>query len=481
MIDQTAIFETTLAKAVALQESIQELSCSLSDAIQNKPPIYTRGSNFLKKFEAQADKEVSALSEISEAQHGEAKIHRLRSSNLPNLEAVWKAFLCSTSPADIIALGTGATRPGGSDLVAEHGHVKLKLSRMNAQSIKREVSILVGEMMDDDEYDDVIEAIRNVVQHMSVYKLVERVVASGDAIKDVNEIVSAQRSGPKIIKSPRRPFQIKTVLLFCNICLDELSEEYLAVVDTVSNEIESRLKIRVQFDHSNNVVLGVKDMVNKIMREDEEYFLQNLPNTFNLDVTALLSITSDVTNLDPKTALARLEMQESQPDYKHKKSANAFSFLRRQIELEEERPLLKHCIFRLLRDGDILMCTRRAKLKFLEMVEQMGTELEIIRARGLFTGIDWQSTCFYRSVPLQLTQPILVVDSDANVDEDPGSDWVMSHVVEAAENYMLKDRAKHVPVATVTGNVKMARQIASRFPVTSKSCLLVIGPRSLLG
>lgn len=96
----------------------------------------------------------------------------------------------------------------------------------------------------------------------------------------------------------------------------------------------------------------------------------SLTTTLNIDCTILLALISDLSH-SPKTP----------------HSPSHHKAITRQIELEARDHLLPECLYPAL-EGKDMVCTAEAATRMREIVEQIGTETERIRAKLLFKDED---------------------------------------------------------------------------------------------
>ncbi|KAK9469951.1 hypothetical protein V1512DRAFT_257394 [Lipomyces arxii] len=385
--DVADLLSQTVRRTNELYTQVRDAVDVFESAIAHRETTYmwSVGPQFLRKFLIRVEKELCALNELVATD--DLKIaHRLRSTNLPNAQSAWSVFASGVYPG-IVSLGSGV-KPGSSggysgDVTAEHGSLVLLVSRMTIDRLRRELAILQYEMADDEDECTLQELVPSLDLYRSTMKLVYEVSAPVDC----NAILAdSNNEFPRLLK----PVELKlrsVKLVFVNIDLDHSSVEDVQLFHAVSEIISKQLN--VQIDARTFTRLPAESLITNMIRYDSAFFLKHISTTLNFDVTGLLSIVSDITNLPPVDAIARLDGQRdgsSGPpgkSYVHRKSSNAFAFLRKQIEAERAFRSTKTTM-RVLCDNRSLQCTEAVKNKLVDMAIKMGSRDEQRRVNDLF-------------------------------------------------------------------------------------------------
>ncbi|KAK9325921.1 hypothetical protein V1517DRAFT_342985 [Lipomyces orientalis] len=497
------LFESTLARARNLNAQVYALANGLADAISSGheqhghgiemtrqgsiTPIWTVGPAFVRKFQNQVRTELQVLEKLrSSSPHNvlenDRVSHRLRSTNLPNLEAIWAIF-GSGQYSGVISLGS-SVKPGGhggycGDLMVDYGEHIVKISKLTAQQLKRELGTLMTEMANDEGNN---LSVRDWIPYLDVYKMAQKVEqASGVAEPIIEDILSVgDRGFPRILRHPIRKLKRQVTIAFCNTTE---SEEDLELIEVIKAELELRLNVKVQlFDLTRVEILPTSELVMKVIAGDTRHFKAQIPPVLNFDVTGLLCIVSDITNLGPDRSHDRLESQRHLVSGRHRKSENAFIFLKRQIEAEKCRSVMDTVLslFCATKDSDrrIFTCTASAKEKLLDMVSKMGSSEEKRRTQLLFdSDVTLRND---REETLASIPNIIVIDAPSLTDDiDPIDEALIADKIlgPAAE----LGRRLGREVMTVTANYKMAKQLRSRLDGKFSTGILVVDSRSLLG
>ncbi|KAK9313804.1 hypothetical protein V1524DRAFT_435094 [Lipomyces starkeyi] len=489
------LLEGTLTRARILNAQVCSLASGLAEAIATghelhdgnrgngtqrqhfNAPIWTIGPLFIRKFQNQVRKELEELEELISlwpsciVLEDKKLSHRLRSTNLPHLEAIWKIFT-SAQYVGVISLGSSVKPGEHGDLIVDYGEHIIKVSRVTVQQIERELGALKAEMVDDK---DNFRA-RDWIPYLDIYKVAQRIAS--DVANPLVEDPVLRYQGLKFLRSSRN-VKRQVTIAFC--CRSD-SEEDRELLEIVKAEFELLLKVNVQvFDLTRVHNISTTDLVNKVLANDTRYFLGQIPSVLNFDVTGLLCIVSDVTNLNPDQSQIRLESQQSVASGTYKKSENALLFLKKQIEAERYQSV-RDIIVSLVRgphgrDRKILTCSSNVKDKLFDIVSKMGSSDEKRRTQLLF-GSD-ETLRIYREQMLVGIPKIKVFDTTSirdgvAIDEE----WIACNLPVFEKEF---GRTTGMEFMMVTGNYKMAKQLRRRPAEKFSRGVLVLDSRSLLG
>ncbi|KAK9376055.1 uncharacterized protein V1513DRAFT_440541 [Lipomyces chichibuensis] len=486
------LLEGTLTRARNLNAEVCSLASGLADAIatghelhngnrggnqrQNfNTPIQTIGPLFIRKFQNQVRKELEALEELlslwPSLLEDKKLSHRVNSTNLPHLEAIWKIFI-SGQYVGIISVGS-AVKPGEhGDLIVDYGEHIIKVSRVTVQQIKRELGALKAEMADDK---DNFRA-RDWIPYLDVYKVAQRIAS--DTANPLVEDTVLRYKGLKFLRSSRNGKRQVTIAF----CSRSDSEEDRELLEIIKAEFKLLLKVNVQvFDLTRVDNISTADLVNKVLANDTCYFVGQIPSVLIFDVTGLLCIVSDITNLNPDQSQIRLESQQSVASGTYKKSENGLVFLKKQIEAERYQSV-RDIIVSLLRGPDgrdprILMCSSSVKDKLFDIVSKMGSSDEKRRTELLF-GSD--ETLRIDREEMLVGIPKIKVFNTTSIRDGVAIDeeWIACNMPVVEKEY---GPTAGMEFMMVTGNYKMAKQLRSRFAEKFSKGILVLESRSLLG
>ncbi|KAK7205813.1 hypothetical protein BZA70DRAFT_143168 [Myxozyma melibiosi] len=459
-------------------------------------PVWTRGPNFLRAFRSQVRKEQSALQalwkevkSLPTPELEERLLHRIRSTNLPHLEAVWNVFEHG-GYSGVVSLGSGI-KPESSggyagDLTAAYGESVVKISRVTVSQLKREIATIMLELADDEQQ----MSVEEIVSMTEVFRAVEKVVLDVKGSEYCHDaLADSEGFLPRLLR-PQRSMERAVTLLVYNIGEQDLLGVDGEIVRNFVSVISSSLKIDVRLfgDHTLSFEndRSAKEIIAAIMKEDHHHFLTQVPPMLNFDVTGGFCLISDITNLTPEEATRKLDWQRdnpppstSAPDELYQKSANAFQFLRNQIEAERQHRVLHHVLRPLVEGGErTLICSRQVRQKLIDMADRMGSAEEKRRARLIFLDIDardgFTSSCgeWLDSIPkLRVIGP----EVDQEKISSPNEAWIEEGVLRVALDY---SRQTEKSVMHVTGNFKVAKQLAKKL---EGSGWLIVNSRSLAG
>ncbi|KAJ8099320.1 hypothetical protein POJ06DRAFT_269381 [Lipomyces tetrasporus] len=489
------LFESTLTRARNLNAQVYALANGLAEVISSGreqngrgigikrqgsiTPIWTVGPAFVRKFQNQVRTELEALEKLSPSSPHNGVPHRLRSTNLPNLEAIWAIF-GSGQYSGVISLGS-SVKPGGhggycGDLLVDYGEHIVKISKVTAHQLKRELGTLMTEMADNEGNNF---RVRDWIPYLDVCKMAQKVAQASDVAEPIIEdLLSASDQGfPRILRHPVRKFKRQVTIAFCNTTE---SEEDLELIEAVKAELELHLNVKVQlFDLTRVEILSTSELVMKVIAGDTRYFKAQIPPVLNFDVTGLLCIVSDITNLDPDRSHERLESQRHLATGRYRKSGNAFVFLKRQIEAEKCRSVMDTILSLVCASQDsdrrIFTCSASVKEKLLDLVSKMGSSEEKRRTQLLFNSdVTLRND---REETLTGIPNIIVFDASSSTGDVGAIDEVLvaDKMLGCAAEFGGRE------VMTVTGNYKMAKQLRSRLDWKFSRGILVVNSRSLLG
>ncbi|KAK9460377.1 uncharacterized protein V1516DRAFT_712438 [Lipomyces oligophaga] len=458
------------------------LSRQLAD--QGYKPAWTRGSTFLRRYLAVVEKEHNLLQKLElviDTRESISRIsHQLRSTNLPHLESVWQVFTSRTHTG-VISLGSSAKSNAAiGDLMALYGRLAIKVSRVTVQQLNKEMVRIAAELGED----NLEECFEECCMNTDVYNVARKLarwVAS--RLEDDEDMLANGNDGGVRILCAKIREQATGTIVFTGCCESYLAGPDQAFLNRFLEFIQRSLSIDTLV-LSKKERLSNSEIASGILSEDRKCFESQIPELFCFDVTGLLSLVSDVTNLAPDEALARLARQKEkrQQGTEYRKSENAFAFLEKQIESERSgQRVLKGVLEPLLRDGNRqIVCGARTLESVKKMVLRMGSQderrrtAEIFQTINLIPDIDLGT----KKDQLQLDQHLNQEPSEPFADEE----WIIRHVLTPAE---LWARKNNMEAMFVTGNLRMAKQLC-KLRKTSPSFstgtpMLVVGSRSLVG
>ncbi|KAK9446471.1 uncharacterized protein V1518DRAFT_423824 [Limtongia smithiae] len=491
-----SLYEETLRRFEDLCSVASEVCRRFSDlGYCGQRPIWTRGSRFLSSFLKQANKEFSALQQISRIDDSDERWSRLRSTNLPYLEVVWDVF-ASDIYAGVVSLGTSAKSSAAGacagDITAEYGSHTVKITRLSVSVLRQELAILAAEMGNDD-YDGEPMEIADLVHMLRVYKVLENLVF--EVQKTAPRDCLAEDGGllPRVLGS-RATTERRVTLLFHNIELETLSSQDREFATCIAGVLRKSLQIEVEFyTKPTQARRDAHKIVSELRRQDEEFFREQVPYVLNFDVTGVLCLVSDITNLSHGKTLEKLSCQRQHPPPStsesgkpYMKSDNAYAFLEKQIAAEKCHRVIYDVILPLTERQTCntkLICSRRVGERLLDMVRRMGSAEENRRAKLIFTALQDRSPEHLRGEVVDRLPCVSMIDTEVKdgVTEALSVDFIAQNMLEVSTQY--SHATGTAMVATVTGNYKMALQLNAREKRSgsSPSCMLVVNSRSLIG
>ncbi|KAK9238223.1 hypothetical protein V1525DRAFT_359017 [Lipomyces kononenkoae] len=500
----SSLLERTLARARNLNDQVNAFANGLTEAtspgqeLHNSNPknengckylnevIWTVGPDFIRKFQIRIRKELESLETVRDSSvrlcnglDDHEVLHRLRSTNLPHLEAIWEIFAAGQF-AGIVSLGSstksdvhGGYRGGyRGDLIADYGAHVIKISRVNIQQLRRQISSLKVELTEDTDN----LRTRDWIPYLQEYKVAQKLASA--VAKPTVEDTLLMYNGLKVLRPPRDFNRQVTIAL----CHKSDCEEDIELLEMIKAEFELGLRVNVQlFDLKQVETISTSELVNRNLANDTRYFSCQVPSVLNFDVTGLLCIVSDISNLNFDQSETRLELQRSLAHVRHKKSENAFAFLKKQLEAERYYRV-RRIIVSLIRgtpdlDRRILTCSSGVRDKFLDMVAKMGSSDEKRRAQLLFDSDE--TLRIDREAILPGIPDIIVLDHTPSIcDGAPMNEELTDCGMCIATEFC---RTRSTGFMMVTANFKMAKQLRSKLDGVFSKGILVVEPRSLLG
>ncbi|KAK9369577.1 hypothetical protein V1509DRAFT_657771 [Lipomyces kononenkoae] len=447
------LLENTLARARYLNDQVRALANALAEAISpcqephnGKYENETLCQNLNRIFQNQAIQELESLEKVKatsmqlcDVLDDHEVLHRLRSTNLPHLEAIWKVFT-SGQFGGIISLGSWpkSDEHGGycGDLIADYGARVIKISRREVLSLKTELT---------DDTDNL--RTRDCIPYLQEFKVAQKLALA--VTKPSVEDSLLTYNGLKVLR-PSRDVDRQLTIAFCHMsdCKEDL-------------ELLEMIKARFELALKQVEAIATSELVERILAKDTRYFSCQIPPVLSFDVTGF--------NLNFDQSQARLEFQQSL-------AHNAFSFLKKQIDAERYQSV-RGIIVSLIhgtrdRDGKILMCSLSVKNKLLDIVAKMGSSDENRRAQLLFQSDE--ALHIDREVMLPGIPEIIVLDHSSSICERVAINEELTDLAEFCKSL----RAGFM---MVTGNFKMAKQLRSKLDGVFGKGILVVEPRSLLG
>ncbi|KAK9456480.1 hypothetical protein V1511DRAFT_510288 [Dipodascopsis uninucleata] len=426
-------------------------------------PIWIRDIACFKKFERRVQAELKFLEDLSlgdsDDLETEIRYHKLQSSNIWSLSTTWNVF-GSADPSWGLSKGTISLGDStGVDIVSEYGFRYVKVYKQSFSQLLLEM-VRVKHETDSEELlcDEIIDALRC----SSVIKRIKKSQKILSSLRN-SPLDANQMNFPFLIRPDRLDANKELIFVFVLDDLNDLCSKDLEILNYITKVIAERFECKMKIVQSlDSATITTDKLADAMVKEDQEYFLEQLPSILNLDVTGILGLISDISLKEPSDTLSALEASTKL------KSESALKFLTSQIKSEQNHRLLCDIFYQVfrLRPDIKLICSDRVQQRVLDMVDIMGSCAEKKNARKLFASGVGQIP---RVEVIELDQEeVDRATSSVTLYDDPQISWILANVFSIA--------SKIDGICTVTANKGIARRI-SKFGHT----ILVIQPRSLLG
>ncbi|KAF8450029.1 hypothetical protein BDZ91DRAFT_853436 [Kalaharituber pfeilii] len=446
--------EPLIARCSALLDEIHLLQAFIK---QNHLPYIE-----LRAFRSHVESELKFLKKISSRGDPfaeERTQHALRSSNLGYFELVWAAAKASTGLTSILTHvhETGLQRSTKQEknvkavqveVVAEDGLQWIKLNAVTPKRLMYELAKVGWEAGSEAPSDDQEEA-SGVEDEVNEWN--QQAISEIPLIKHADLLSKAAKCTWVKYKHPQ------IIYLFQNIHLKTSTAPIRQIIKRLK---QTRATVYCADDPTPTALClsnprTIYETLDKLKSRNQ---YANFSQALNIDCTILLALASDISNsiISP--------------------TSRAFNrAILTQLKNELVRPLLPSILFQVL-SGRALFCTKTARQRFEEIIDEIGTATEKARAQlilGTYTSVDpgapvtshlfyekFQALCIH-PVPTGFSLPIRTLDEEYFSGPYPQASKISEQLTPINQSVFMTGWMKGL--TTITSNMAVGKVVQANW------------------